>query len=123
MKEMSSQLSYALFAASGGGLPAGRVFTSQIAEALAPAPVKVGTWTHLAMTWDQSQVKVYVDGTEMSAQAATGPIAGSTGPLRIGGNGVSGQFFNGLIDEVRVFDRVRTPAQITQDMNTPVAAP
>ena len=123
MKELSGQLSYALFAASGGGLPAGRVFTSSVAEALAPAAVPIGGWSHLAMTWNQTEVKVFVDGTEMSAQPATGPIAGGSGPLRIGGNAAGGQFFSGLIDEVRVFDRARTAAEITRDMNAPVVAP
>ena len=121
-KEISGQLAYGLFAASGTGLPAGRVFAgSSIAEALAPAPVGIGTWTHLAMSWNQSEVKVYVDGTEMSAQPAVGPIAGGVGPLRIGGNGIFGQYFSGLIDEVRVFDHARTASQITADMNAPVS--
>jgi hypothetical protein len=121
MKEMPDRLSYALFAEAGTGLPAARVFNATLAEALAPAPVGVGSWTHLAMTWDQTDVKVYVDGTEMAAQPAAGTIVGGVGPLRIGGNGLSGQFFSGLIDEVRLFDHARSGAQITADMNTPVA--
>jgi hypothetical protein len=44
----------------------------------------------------------------------------STGQLRIGGSNTSGQFFSGLIDEVRIFDRPRTPAELTADMNAPV---
>jgi hypothetical protein len=50
----------------------------------------------------------------------TGPIATSTGPLRIGGNSLWGEFFQGRIDEVRVYNRALTPAEIQTDMNTPV---
>ena len=35
----------------------------------------------------------------------SGTIATGTGPLRIGGNGIWGEYFNGIIDEVRVYDR------------------
>jgi hypothetical protein len=73
------------------------------------------------MTWNQSEVKVYVDGTEMAAQPAVGPLLGGVGPMRIGGNAPFGQFFSGLIDEVRVFDHARTAPQITADMNAPVS--
>ena len=42
-------------------------------------------------------------------------------PLRIGTSGAAGGFFNGLIDEVRVFNRPRPEALIRDDMQTPVA--
>jgi hypothetical protein len=39
-------------------------------------------------------------------------------PLRIGGNAsFTGEFFKGLIDEVRVYNRALTAAEITADMN------
>jgi len=44
----------------------------------------------------------------------------STNPLRIGGNSIWGEFFAGLIDEVRVYNRVLTAAEIQADMNTPI---
>ena len=44
----------------------------------------------------------------------------STGDLRIGGNNVWGEFFSGLIDEVRVYNRALSPTEIQTDMNTPV---
>jgi hypothetical protein len=48
-------------------------------------------------------------------------IAASTGPLRIGGNSLWGEFFQGQIDEVRVYNRVLTQAQIQSDMKTAVS--
>ena len=46
----------------------------------------------------------------------------STAPLRIGGNSIWGEYFSGLIDEVRVYNRALTAAEVQADMTTPVAA-
>ena len=43
-------------------------------------------------------------------------------PLRIGGNTEPRGYFQGRIDEVRVYRRALTPSEIRSDMNTPVAA-
>ena len=57
-----------------------------------------------------------------SQLALPGTIVTSANPLEIGGDSVFGQFFVGLIDEVRVFNVARTPSQIQSDMNTPVGS-
>ncbi len=48
-------------------------------------------------------------------------MASSNEVMRIGGNSVWGEYFSGLIDEVRVYGRALTPAEIQSDMNTAVA--
>ena len=50
----------------------------------------------------------------------TGALLISTGALRIGGNSVWGEFFQGRLDEIRIYNRALTPAEIQTDMNTPV---
>ena len=40
----------------------------------------------------------------------------STGALRIGGNDIWSEWFDGQIDEVRVYGRVLTGAEIQADM-------
>jgi hypothetical protein len=47
-------------------------------------------------------------------------MATSTGPLRIGGNRIWGEIFQGSIDEVRLYNRALTPAEIQADMSTPM---
>ena len=44
-------------------------------------------------------------------------------PLQIGGDALFGQYFAGLIDEVRVYNVALTQAQIQADMTTPIATP
>ena len=58
----------------------------------------------------------------MASQPATAALTASAGSVRIGGNSVASQFFNGLIDEVRIFNDARTPAEIAADMNAPIIA-
>ena len=56
------------------------------------------------------------------AAAATGSIAVSNNALRIGGNAVWSEWFAGTIDEVRVYDRALTAAELQTDMVTPIGA-
>ena len=56
---------------------------------------------------------------EWSRAVSPAPAA----PLRIGGNSVWGEFFRGSIDEVRIYSRALTQAEIQQDMITPIPLP
>jgi uncharacterized repeat protein (TIGR01451 family) len=101
----------------GGGIVSGTT-----TEAIAPTTLAVNTWSHLAVTFDGSTIRLYVNGTQVSSATRTGTLASSNNPLQIGGDGIFGQYFSGRIDEVRVYNVARTPSQIQADMNTPVAA-
>lgn len=74
---------------------------------------------HLAVTHTTTSVKIYVDGIEVSSNLVQGNysyIASSTEPFRIGiYKGLSGSFayfMNGKIDELKVWNTVRTQQQI-----------
>ena len=83
----------------------------------------LNTWTYLAVSYDRTTIRLYVNGTQVSTLAATGAIATSTNPLSIGSDSLYGQYFQGLIDDVRVYNTALTQAQIQTDMTTPVAPP
>ena len=85
-----------------------------------PAQIAVNKWTFLAATYDGGSLKLYVDGTQVSTVAVSGTIAPSSGLLKIGGNAIWGEWFNGLIDEIRIYNRALTAGEIQTDMNTPV---
>ena len=75
----------------------------------------------MALTYDGATLRLYVNGTQVATPAATGAIQTSANPLWIGGNTPYGEYFQGLIDEVRVYNRALTQAEIQADMNTPIA--
>ena len=98
-------------------MPVAHVFAGATRDAFGPAPLGLSTWTHLAMTWDGTALRLFVDGAEVAASPSPAPLIATSGAVRIGGTSAAGQFFNGLIDEVRIFDHARTPAEIAADMN------
>ena len=80
------------------------------------------TWVHLAGTYDGTTQRLYVNGTEVVNRPHSGPIELSTGVLRLGGNSIWGdEFFKGLIDEVRIYNRALSAGGIQTDMNKSVA--
>jgi len=120
LKEQPGQLVYALYASTDNGRPSGHVFTTGDVGLRGPAVLPATTWSHLAMTWDGLTLRLYVNGTQVSSSALAGAAATSASPLRIGGNSVWGEWFSGLIDDVRVYNRALTAAQIVTDRDTPV---
>ena len=54
--------------------------------------------------------------------AKTGAITSSTNALTIGSDPFYGQYFNGLIDNLRIYNTALTQAQIQTDMTTPLGS-
>jgi hypothetical protein len=77
-------------------------------------------WTHLAATYDGTTLRLYVNGVQAGSRAVSGAIQVSNRPLRIGGNSVWGEWFAGRIDEVRIYRRALSAAEVQADMTTPV---
>ncbi|HSJ74142.1 MAG TPA: LamG domain-containing protein, partial [Miltoncostaeaceae bacterium] len=107
---------YALHAATPRGALAQAVTRRQGRQVARAATVPLGKWTHLAATYGGARLRLYVNGTEVSSAPAGGRIRRSKGPLRIGGNSVGGDWFKGVIDEVRIYRRALSRQQILRDM-------
>ena len=91
-------------------------------RAMVDAPLAIGVWTHLAATYDGVTMRFYVNGVQVGSRAQTGSMLVSTRALRIGGNSVWGEYLNGLVDDVRIYNRALSPAEIQTDMNTAVGS-
>lgn len=81
------------------------------------AQVKDGLWHHIAATKTATDVKLYVDGILQLDEPTTAAIDYKYGPdLVVGQHGTYDDqfYFNGAIDELRVWSTPRTDAQITQ---------
>lgn len=87
--------------------------------------VPTGEWVHVAGVFDPSQavlvdrMKVYINGVNVSGlnqvPAQVTSVFVNTEPLRIGAGDLGSDvrdFFNGRIDEVELFDRALTAAEI-----------
>jgi hypothetical protein len=121
LKERPGGLAYALYSSDDTNRPpAGYVnIGGSDRSAAGASALPLNTWTHLATTYDGTSLRTYVNGTLTTTTAAAGSIVTSTGALRIGGNSVWGEYFNGLIDDVRLYSRALTASQIQADMSPP----
>jgi hypothetical protein len=84
-----------------------------------------GDCHHLAVTHSSSMVKIYVDGVEVPTALMLGnysDIAPSTEPFRLGiYKGLNGNFLyfmDGKIDELKIWNNIRTPQQVSFSMNS-----
>src|SRR6266853_2099906 len=85
-----------------------------------PSVLALNAWTHLAATFDGETVRLYVNGALVASQAQTTPLASTDGTLQIGGDSYPNEFFAGRIDEVRIYNRALTEAEIQTDMSSPI---
>ena len=121
LKERPGGLVYGFYASDDGARPSGWVRTSSSDKsAQGTASLLLNVWTHIALTYNRSQLLVYVDGALVASGSVTGNLATSTGALRIGGNTIWGEYFQGRIDDVRIYNRALSAAEIVTDLNTPV---
>ena len=82
-----------------------------------------GTWQHLAATFDGTTARFYVNGTLAASKPYTGSV-GNSNTWRIGAyDSPAGGFFDGTIDEVRIYDHALTQPQVQTDMTTSVGPP
>ncbi len=113
---------YALYPSGGAAPVAENYVVSTYNSAPSGSALPVNTWTHLASTYDGSMLRLYVNGEQRAATPVSGAMAATTNPLRIGGHAAWGEYFAGLIDEVRVYNRALSAAEIAGDMSTPITA-
>ena len=76
-------------------------------------------WTHIAYTFDGTNSRFYHNGALVATQAASESMINNNGDLQIGAS-VYDEWFNGWIDEVRVYNYARSPTEIVTDYNTPI---
>ena len=71
------------------------------------------------MTYDGSSLALFVDGALDGSMAVSGSIITTTQPVRIGGGAPAGAplHFQGLIDEVSIYDRALTAVEIQAIFN------
>lgn len=79
--------------------------------------VPENTWTHVASTYDGATLRIYIDGQPAGSAAVSGTVCANANPLVIGAKhspiqGVTTAFFNGSIDEVRLFSRALSEPEI-----------
>lgn len=112
----SGQLSFNLAGLDINGIP-----VSWVDNVSPTATLTTATWYHVAGTFDGNNSKIYVNGVLKGTVPFTGTIVSSPYPLNIGHLSDPGQpadrFFNGYIDEVKIWNRALSQAELQANMN------
>jgi len=82
-------------------------------DARASGSIVNGRWQHIASTWDGTTWRNYLNGQIVDEGTWSGTIADSVSPLTIGSNSdYNTRKFGGALDEVRIWNRARSPEEI-----------
>jgi hypothetical protein len=101
----------------GFGITTGSVY-AELDVSITAGDYTDGNWHHIVATYDGSVKKIYSDGVLIGSANASGAIgATGTATAYIGSLGNSSEFFNGLIDEVRLYNRALSNSEVSDHYN------
>lgn len=93
------------------------LYTSALYSTGESLNLSINKWYYFVGTYDGSNIKFYLDGVEKISEIANGSLLSNSSPLTIG-SALNGSYFDGFIDEVKIYNYARTPAQIKADYNS-----
>lgn len=97
------------FSAKGGTDPLEIYSTSEIS---------IDNWYHFAVTLDNEQMKIYLNGNLEGTVAVSGNVISDASALTLGyGNTPQWMALDGLLDEVRIYNKTLSPEEIQKDMD------
>ena len=106
---------------SGGNVAFQVNGTSPVSAAVGTIPVDDGTWHHVAGAYDGTEYKLYIDGRTNVSVASSGVLDGGAtayygtiGAHYKRSDPAPKQYFNGLIDDVRIYNRVLSEEEILE---------
>lgn len=76
-----------------------------------------GNWYHWAITYDGTTLRVYQDGVQVGSKTASVSISGRSGTLLMGSYRRTERYFDGTLDEVRIWSTARTASEINDNKN------
>jgi len=84
-------------------------------------PLATDVWNHVTVTYNGSDMKIYINGLLDASKPATGDVADGTGTLYLGNQNFSGSdvsgLFDGLLDDVKWFNQTLTAEEIFRMVN------
>jgi hypothetical protein len=86
------------------------------------AALTVGTWAHVALTFDGTNMRLYVNGSLMTTVANAGTLNNAANFYIAGANPTAALDTDVVVDDVRYYNEALDATAITAAMNTPVGS-
>ena len=80
--------------------------------------VSNGVWSHVVAVYDGSTMKLYQDGVRVGSTAKTGSLDASSKDIFIGANPPGTRYWDGMIDEIKVYDFALSESQVSELYST-----
>jgi uncharacterized protein (TIGR02145 family) len=97
--------------------------TQGFANCASITSVDIGQWVHVLGIFSTNSFSIYVNGVLESSNSTNLIQNSCNAPLQIGGflvstscgtNGSNGQFFNGFLDDIAIYNRALSPTEVQQ---------
>ncbi len=111
----ANDLPYELTETSGGVIY-WQFYNDAGRDSCAPDSPKAAEWHHIAATYDGASFKCYIDGVLAEEWAYAGAMPVNTAAVNIGRRSRGGTMFNGLIDDVAIYNRALSVDEIQSIM-------
>jgi hypothetical protein len=112
---LAKNYKYYLYASStgfcGDGSPLGGLYDGMDITVCQPSPLPANIWTHLTVTYNGSTLTLYRNGVAVATSTVSGTLSPSTGILQVAASQY-GEYFQGFIDEVRIYNRALSNTEI-----------
>ena len=85
-------------------------------EVLSPPLMSIKQWHHVAAVVNNGVMTLYIDGMDVASKTYSGTPSNNTNNIAIGeSSGFSGRLFDGVLDEIRIWNTARTQAQLNDN--------
>ncbi len=89
------------------------IWTNNVNNAFSNSAIPANVWSFIGLTYDQTTFRFYINGQPDGTSVIASP-AGAEATAYIGGLGVANTYFNGLIGEVSIRNRVLSTPEMAQ---------
>ena len=103
----------------------GETLTSNAIRVYSAPVLTTSTWYHVVITYDGSKlasgIKIYVNDSNTTVYINYDTFTGSsssTNILQLGRASLGGNYFNGILDEISIYNRVLTSIEVTELYNS-----
>ncbi len=92
--------------------------SGQIREFNSTVAVTANLWTHVVISFESNNQKIFINGNEAGSANFSGNATTNSNPLQFASDqNTSGRYFNGSLDEVNIFNQSLSALQAQELMN------